>query len=348
MPLPLSYASAYSSATAHFTPEARARGVSTLVRRAKERGYEAAGAFFTATQSVGVANSLGIFAYEPRTQAECHAVVRADAQGSGYTQRASLDVSTIDVAEMADEAITKAERSRNPVACPLGEYPVVLETYAVAELLQDLAFLGINAQAVLEGRSFLCGQLGKQLVSPLVTVRDDAYDQRGRCCSFDYEGVPKQRVTLFERGVACSVVHDSSTAYQSGAENTGHASPSLDTEGPLPLHLVMETGDASLQELIRGIDHGIYVTRFHYTNPVHPVKTLLTGMTRNGTFLIEHGEISQPLKNMRFTQSILDALRGTQAVGRDARQCGTFLSVVAPAIRLESFHFTGGTEEENQ
>lgn len=342
-PLPLSFAAAYSQQTAHFTPEERASRVNIIVRLAKERGLESAGAFSTETSAVAVANSLGIFAYEPRTDSECHAVVMADAQGSGYTQRCSIDAASIDFENMAREAVEKAERSRNPVACPVGEYPVVLDTYATAELLQNLAFMGLSALAVQEERSFMNGQIGQQLVSPLVTLRDDAYDPLGQASSFDYEGVPRQRVSIFQRGIARGVVYDSFTAHRAGETNTGHALPAPNSEGPLPLNLVMESGDASLVELIRGIERGIYVTRFHYTNAVHPVKTLLTGMTRDGTFLIEHGELTRSVKNFRFTQSILDALRGVQAVGREARQWREYLPVVAPAVRLESFNFTGVT-----
>jgi predicted Zn-dependent protease len=111
----------------------------------------------------------------------------------------------------------------------------------------------------------------------------------------------------------------------------------------MPLHTMMEAGDASLEDLIGGIERGIYVTRFHYTNAVHPVKTLFTGMTRDGTFLIEHGELASPLKNFRFTQSILDALRDVQAIGRECIQCRDYIPVLAPALRIGSFNFTGVT-----
>lgn len=342
-PQPLQVAPSYSEVTARFTPEERAHRVGALVRLAKERGLESAGAFSTDTSFVAVANSRGIFAYEPRTDAECHAVVMADAQGSGYTQRCSIDASTIDFESMAREAVEKAERSRNPIECPVGEYQVVLDIYATAEMLQNLAFMGMSAMDLQEQHSFMNGQIGKQLVSPLINLRDDAYDPVGQACSFDYEGVPKQRVPIFEQGVAHGVVYDSFTAQRSGEQNTGHALPAPNPNGPLPLNLIMDGGEASLEELIRGVDHGIYVTRFHYTNPVHPVKTLLTGMTRDGTFLIEHGELTRPVKNFRFTQSILEALHGTQALGREARQWREYVAVVAPAVRLQSFNFTGTT-----
>ena len=342
-PQPIVPAHGFSERTALYSPEARARSVGIIVQLAKERGLESAGAFSTETSQVAVANSLGIFAYEPRTESECHAVVMADAQGSGYTQRLVTDATAIDFEAMAREAVEKAQRSRNPIDCPIGEYPVVLDTYATADMLQNLIFMGLSATAVQEERSFMNGQFGKQLVSPLVTIYDDGHDPAGLPQAFDYEGMPKQRVVMFDHGVANAVVYDSFTAFREGKTDTGHALPAPNSWGPLPLHTMMESGDASLEELIRGVERGIYVTRFHYTNTVHPVKTLFTGMTCDGTFLIEHGELTSPVKNFRFTQSILDVLRDVQAIGSESIQCRDYIPVLAPALRASSFHFTGVT-----
>ncbi len=333
----------FSERTAQYSAEARATSVGIIVQLAKERGLESAGALSTETNHVAVANSLGVFAYEPRTESECHAVVMADAQGSGYTQRLATDATTIDFEAMAREAVEKAQRSRHPIDFSIGEYAVVLDAYATADMLQNLVFMGLSATAVQEERSFMNGQFGKQLVSPLVTIIDDGHNPAGLPQAFDYEGVPKQRVVMFDHGIASAVVYDSFTAFREGKPNTGHALPAPNPWGPLPLHTMMAAGDASLEELIRGVDRGIYVTRFHYTNTVHPVKTLFTGMTRDGTFLIEHGELTSPVKNFRFTQSILDALRDVQAIGSERIQCRDYVPVVAPALRISSFQFTGVT-----
>lgn len=308
---------------------------------AKERGLESAGAFSTNIYHTAVANSLGIFAYEPRTEAECHAVVMADEQGSGYAQRLATDAGTIDFERMAHEAVEKALRSRNPISIKFGEYPVVLDAYAVADILQNLIFMGLSATAVQEERSFMNGRFGQQVVSPLVTIYDDGYDSTGLPQTFDFEGVPKQRVTMIDHGIAQAVVYDSFTATREGKSNTGHALPAPNSFGPMPLHTMMAPGDASMEELIKGIDHGLYVTRFHHTNPIHPFKTILTGTTRDGTFLIEHGELARPVKNLQFTQSILDALLAVQAIGRERIQCIDYIPVVAPALRTAQFHFTG-------
>jgi PmbA protein len=343
-PSPIIQAPSYSESTASFTPEERARRVGIIVQLAKERGLESAGAFSTTTNYVAVANSLGIFAYEPRSESECHAVVMADALGSGYTQRMATDASTLDFEQMAREAVQKAERSRHPIDIELGEYPVVLDAYAVADMVQNLVFMGLTATAVQEERSFMNGQFGKQLVSPLVSIYDDGHDPAGLPQAFDYEGVPKQRVAMIDHGVANAVVYDSFTAMREGKINTGHALPAPNSYGPLPLNTMMEPGEASMDALLKGIERGLYVTRFHYTNVVHPVKTLFTGMTRDGTFLIEHGELTRPVKNLRFTQNILDALREVQVIGRERIQCTEYLPVVAPALRIGRFNFTGITD----
>ena len=342
-PQPIVAAPGYSLRTAQFSPEERAQSVGILVKLAKDRGLESAGAFSTTTYYRAVANSLGIFAYEPRTEAECHAVVMADARGSGYSQRMATDASTINFEAMALEAVEKAQRSRNPIEIPLGEYPVVLDAYAVADMLQNLVFMGLSATDVQEERSFMNGQFGKQIASLAVTIYDDGHDSAGLPQAFDFEGVPKQRVVMIDHGIAHAVVYDSFTAAREGKQNTGHALPAPNSSGPLPLHTIMEAGDARLDELIKGIDRGLYVTRFHYTNAVHPVKTLFTGMTRDGTFLIEHGELTRPVKNLRFTQSILEALSNVQAIGRERIQCCDYLPVMAPAVRIAKFNFTGIT-----
>src|SRR5205085_1881920 len=205
------------------------------------------------------------------------------------------------------------------------------------EMIQNLVFMGLSATMVQEERSFMNGQFGKQLVHPLVTIYDDGHDPTTLAQAFDYEGVPKQRVMMIDHGVANAVVYDSFTAAREGKPNTGHASlpsvilRSLNAVGPLPGNTIMEAGQASLDELIRGIDRGIYVTRFHYTNILHPVKTLFTGMTRDGTFLIEHGELTSPVNNFRFPQSILDALRDVQSIASEPIHSRDNIPVLAPA-----------------
>jgi predicted Zn-dependent protease len=198
---------------------------------------------------------------------------------------------------------------------------------------------------VQEGRSFLNGHFGEQLVGENITLWDDGLDPAGVPMAFDFEGVPKRRVTFFDRGIARDVVYDSYTAGREGKESTGHALPAPNTYGPLPLNLFLAPGDADQAALLRGIDRGLWVTRFHYVNVVHPTKAILTGMTRDGTFLIEDGEITRPVHNLRFTQSVLEALSQVEAIGRDAQMLqdelgGTRVS----GLRIGQFTFSSATQ----
>jgi predicted Zn-dependent protease len=187
------------------------------------------------------------------------------------------------------------------------------------------------------------------MVDEKVTIYDDGLDPKGLQIPFDFEGIPKQKVTFFDQGVAKEVTYDSFTAAKEGRESTGHGLISPNTEGPIPINLFMKGGDSSLDGMIKSIRRGIYVTRFHYTNVVEPMKAVITGMTRDGTFLIEDGEIKRPIKNLRFTESVLKALSRVSAVSKDQRVCseGTVYSrrfvtgVVAPAIKVDGFNFSG-------
>ncbi len=343
-PQPITPVNGYSERTAAFGPEERALGVKVIVDRAVAKGYESAGAFETTVQQIAVGNSLGVYAHHLGTEAEIHTVVMADAGGSGYAQRVSMDAGTLDFEALAAEAVEKAEKSRHPVELSIGEYRVVLDSYAVGEMLEYLAFMGLSALAVQEERSFMNGHFGEQIAAESVSIYDDAFDPEGLPMGFDFEGVPKQRLPMIERGVARAVVYDSFTANREGKENTGHALPAPNTFGPLPMHLMMAPGEASREELFKGIERGVYVTRFHYCNVVHPVRTLFTGMTRDGTFLIEHGELTRPVKSFRFTQSILETLGAVEAVSKQRIQVRDYTTAVVPAVRSGKFNFTGLTQ----
>jgi predicted Zn-dependent protease len=224
-----------------------------------------------------------------------------------------------------------------------GDYPVVLEEYAVVDLMDMLGFLGFSALAVEEERSFF--EPGKTIGSELVTIVDDATDTEGTPSGFDYEGVARQPVTLVEAGICREVVYDAATAAKAGRRSTGHGLPAPNSWGPFPLNQFMAQGTASREELIGGLGRGLLVTRFHYTNPVHPKLAMVTGMTRDGLFLVEDGQIVGPVRNLRFTQSYLAALAGVRALGQERRLLRGFLgSVVVPAVRIEAFTFTGATE----
>ncbi|HLC21869.1 MAG TPA: metallopeptidase TldD-related protein, partial [Candidatus Methylomirabilis sp.] len=222
-------------------------------------------------------------------------------------------------------------------------YTVILEEPAVAVFLLYLAYMGLDALSLQEERSFLSGKLGSRLVGQNVTLWDDGLDPRGLPQSFDFEGVAKRPVYFFRRGVAEAVVYDSFTGNREGKPSTGHALPAGATFGPLPMNIFLATGDSSLKEMIASTERGVLITTLHYTNILEPKRTLLTGMTRHGTFLIEGGRIVRPVKNLRFTQSAIEALNRVNAIGRNAKIQRESLALTVPAVRVEGFSFTGAT-----
>ncbi|HXR27160.1 MAG TPA: TldD/PmbA family protein [Candidatus Baltobacteraceae bacterium] len=343
-PAPIAYVhGAAAPATADATPEFRAAAAREVIAAADAAGVQAYGSFTTDLERVALANSLGVRAQEARTWSQLLTVAMGSAGEAGYAEAAAVDCTAIDVAAVGREAADKARSARAPVSVPPGDYPVVLEPYAVVDLLDMLGYLGFSALAVQEGRSFF--EPGKVIGSPLVTIVDDAEDLAGAPISFDYEGTPKRRVPLVEAGVCREAVYDAQTAARAGRESTGHGLPAPNPYGPFPLNMIMSAGTASREELIGGLERGLLVTRFHYTNPVHPKLVIVTGMTRDGTFLVEHGRIVGPVRNLRFTQSYLDALAGVQAVGRERRLLRGFLGAsLVPALRIGAFTFTGATE----
>jgi PmbA protein len=334
---------AYSARTAEATPEFRAEGVRAVIAAADEAGVIAYGSFSTGLESMAVANSHGVRASGTRTTSQLLTVSMGPGGGSGYAEAAAVDASTIDAAALGREAAGKARATADAVSLDPGDYAVVLEEYAVVDLLDMLGYLGFSALAVQEERSF--AEPGRRIGSDLVTIVDDGYDPAGLPLPFDFEGVAKQRVVLVEDGVCRDVVYDAQTAARAGVASTGHGLPAPNPWGPFPLNMFMEPGTAQREDLIAGLDRGLLVTRFHYTNPVHPKLAIVTGMTRDGTFLVEGGRIVGPVKNLRYTQSYLEALAGTVGVAAERKALKGFLGgVVVPAVRIEGWTFTGGTE----
>jgi predicted Zn-dependent protease len=324
-------------------PERRAADAAAIVDLAKARGVAAAGHIATGESALAVGNSLGVRAYHRMAHSDVMVIMTRDG-ASGYAQWTGTALDDAPVEEIARRATDKCLAGGDPIALEPGSYTVILEPPAVAEMLVMLAFMGLGATPYQEGRSFMSGKLGEKLVGEDITLRDNAYYPGIITLPFDYEGMPKQAVTFFAGGVASGVVYDSYTANKEGRESTGHALPAPNRFGPLPLHLVLEPGRQPRAELLRGVERGVLVTRFHYVNIVHPKETILTGMTRDGTFLIEGGAITRPVKNLRFTQSVLDALRSVSGI-EDALtlvdQEGLYC--LAPTLRIEGFAFTSAT-----
>lgn len=329
-----------SAETADFGAAERADAVRQCLEVAQERGQTAAGACSSDVLVHAVANSLGLRAYQENTVAHMRMVFAGD-DSSGYAEAYSEDASEIDAHALAEVAADKCTTSAGPSAVRPGRWDVILEPPAVTDILFHLGAFAFNAQACLEGRSALCGRLGDQVCGANITISDRPLDPRGIRRAFDFEGVPRQSVSLIRDGVAENLVHDSRTARRMETRTTGHAAPPSSTWGPVPFNLLLSPGDASADEMIAATERGLLVTRFHYTNMLNPSAAVMTGMTRDGTFLIEDGKIVGGVRNLRFTEGLLEALSRVDMIGREG-----WLDdyAWAPAIRVRDFRFSGSTE----
>lgn len=339
-PQPIRGTDSYCEQTAYYAPEDRSLAVKHMFECADQSGASAAGTFTNGYDHTMVMSSLGVNSSCKSTIAGLTTVMTSG-DGYGYADRLSRRVADIDPVEAAMEASVRSARSRNPQSITPGEYDVILMPYAVAEFLEFLAYTGFSALAVQESRSFMCGRIGERITGENISIWDDGLDPAGLPLPFDAEGMPKQRVDFIVNGIANDVVYDSFTANRENRASTGHASGGTGSYGPIPQNMFMKPGNTSIDEMIASTKKGILVTRFHYCNIIHPIQTMITGMTRDGTFLIENGEITVPLKNLRFTDGILCRLSNVEMISKETyRQT---MSVV-PAIKVKGFRFTGATE----
>ena len=346
-PLPLQRYQAlnhFVKQTAVISPSEKVAQIRKVVSQCKKQKLTAAGIFSNGSQAIGIANSKGLSAFERLTNASFSLTVMT-ADSSGWAEMTHQDIRKIHPLELYAIAADKAVRSRRPKNLPPGRYTVILEPAAVSELLLFMAWEGFGALAYQEGRSFLSGKMGQSVLDKRVTIVDDVYHPQTIGIPFDFEGMPKQKVTLIEKGKGRGIVYDQKTARLDHAESTGHALPQPNTQGPLPLNLVMRHGDRSLNDLILSTEHGLLVTHFHYTNIIDPTTLTITGMTRDGTFLIEKGRLSRAVKNLRFTESVVDCFKHIEAIGRDTAYASSFWGsgIVSPSLKIRDFNFSSST-----
>ena len=339
----------FVAATAEAGAAVRAEGARAIIAAGEAKGLQSSGSFSTSVMTVAVANSHGIRARHRSSRAALLTVMMdgfGSGAASGYAHAGAADIGAIDAEALGIEAAEKGDAMRGAGELEPGEYEVILEEYAVAGLLEYLAYIGFSGLAHEEGRSFM--ELGQRLMGESVEIWDDGSDPSGLPLTIDFEGVVRRRVDLIERGVARAVVHDAATGARAGIGSTGHALPAPNLVGPMPLNVFMAPGSTPRDELIVGVERGVWVTRFHYINPVHPKKAILTGMTKDGTFLIEHGRLSRPLMNFRFTQAVPEAFSDVRATSEGTKLVpGEFAGAYrVPAVRLGSFNFTGVTASE--
>lgn len=307
-----------------------------------------AGLAQTTAMTRTVVNSMGRAVHGARTRAgfSLTASPTGGEGGSGFSEVIHKNVERLDVEGAIARAVDKAVRSRHTVAIDPGKYTVVLEPAAVSAMLLFTCAYGFGAQEMHEQRSMICGRVGEKLFPENLNLSDDVNNDVYPGFLFDGEGSPTERVALLESGAFQGPVTDERWARKLGLRNTGHGRVQPSPHGPLATSLVLAAGDKSMDQLVAGVEHGLLVTQFHYTNMIEPRDLTLTGMTRNGTFLIERGRVTQAVKNLRYTQSLVDALQNVSGVGDRQEAAGALFDgeVVCPALRIDDFQFTSTTD----
>lgn len=343
-PEPAAEIDRYDEATAVTSPAERAGAVAAALAEFPA-DMHGAGYVETVAEEVLLASTTGLRLYARVTRAAV-SVMAMSADSSGYAELIEGRLSALDPAAIAERAVRKAELGRHPQPVEPGAYTVVLEPAATSTLMQFLAWLGFGAKAFVEERSFMAGRIGEQIMDPRITIVDDPLAPDALGLPFDFEGTPARRVTLVDRGVASGVVWDRETAKRAGSRSTGHALPAPNPDGPFPLNLRMEPGDQTLDDLVAGVERGLLVTRFHYSNVVNEKEAVLTGMTRDGTFWVEDGKVRHGVRNLRYTQNAVEALSSVEAIG-DTTEISSelfFGGSRAPALRIAGFKFSSATD----
>jgi predicted Zn-dependent protease len=339
--------SAWHESTAKFTPAQRADAIGKVLKDYDKRKLEGAGIYDTDEGAVAYGTSTGVFAYKNSSKAEFSiSAFLENGSVEGWAESFALDVNKTDPLAAGQRAAMKAETGVKPRAIDPGEYTVVFEPSAVAEMMLFWGWLTANGLAFAEKRSFHRGELGQDILSKKLTITEDPYHPALGGTPFDMEGFPTQKLTLVDKGKIAAVAHDRRTAAMVGAKNTGHGNMQPDAGGPGPENMVVATGDKSVDEMIKSTERGLLVTKLHYTNVVNQQEVSITGMTRAGTYVIENGKVGHAVKNMRFTQSLLSAFANIEAIGKEAHAGGGALfggNFVVPNMKIAKWRFSSPT-----
>jgi PmbA protein len=333
----------YFAATAAATPADRAREVARVCKEAARAKQTAAGVFATSLNEQVLANSRGLFASYEQTQAE-FSVTILESDSSGWAKSTSPDIRELQPGRAADSATEKAVASRSPRELAPERYVTILEPPAVLDLVGFL-FYDFAGTAVLDKRSVFTDRMGKKLFGSNITIWDDVYHPLQTGVPFDGEGMAREKVLLVKNGVPRALVYSRATAKKMKTKPTGHGFALPNDYGEAPMNLVFAGGDTSLDDMIRSTERGVLVTRLWYIREVDPYEKTLTGMTRDGTFLIENGKIAGGIRNFRFNQSMIEMLSNVSEMGAAVHASGEeSFDMVVPPMKINNFHFTEVTK----
>ncbi|MBI1870658.1 MAG: TldD/PmbA family protein [Chlamydiae bacterium] len=330
--------------TDHIKAETRARAVSVPIKIAQLKNLTCAGIFANDLTRHALGNSKGLRAYSEETYAVFSTTMMDNKLGSGWAKMGHPDSTQIPVETLALQASEKAILSKNPIDISAGAYTVILEPSAVLDLLEFM-LLDFGGLSVLEQRSAFTEKLDKKIFGSNITFKDDIYHPLQSGAPFDGEGFPKKQIELVQNGILKNLVYSQSSALRSQKKPTGHGFPVPNAYGEAPMNFVMNGGNSSLKQMIEGTDRGLLMTRFWYIREVDPMQKILTGMTRDGTFLIENGVLKSAVKNLRFNESLFHLLNNVVELGPSVRASGEEgMDMIVPALKANDFHFTSSTK----
>lgn len=322
---------AYFEQTLGYDPMAKATDIAAAADTVKAKGLRLSGAYGSGYGFSALANSAGLRAYHRSTDGEIHATVLTPT-GSGWAEKMSNNIADIDVQNVVGRALKIAEDSQDPADSDAGKYAAILSPAAVAELLMFMFWGGFDAKATDEGRTFLRGKLGTKVCGENVTLRSDPSDERCPGRPFQGDGLVSPTLDWVSNGVVENLSYSRFWAKKQGKKPTG-----------MPSNIIMEGGDTSVEDMIASTDKGLLITRFWYIRFVDPMVPLVTGMTRDGLFLIENGKVTKPVKHLRFNVKLLDILSSIEALSEPVRT-GEYIGMLVPTVKVKDFNFTSTTK----
>ena len=343
---PLPSVQTFDERTAGITPAEKARSLRTMFDRGRAHDVQFAGAYLTSRASVACANTHGVRRYAPLTFADS-TVIALHVRGSGYATHCGRRADEVDVLALGEEATTKATlRLDNIEDIDPGAFDVILEPPALAEVFEWMTMIAFTGQAFEDGSSFLVDRLGQQITGTNFTVADDAVDAAFLPFPFDLEGFAKRRVPLIENGIARTPMTDKAYADRLRLAANGGTWHLGAADHGTSFHVSIAAGESTREEMLASTKLGIWVTRFNYVNGLlEPKSALMTGTTRDGTFLIRDGEVAARLPNLRWTQSMIEALSNIESLTRERRRVATWYNMfggtIAPVMKVRDWHFTG-------
>ena len=339
----------YCAASVAAGQAGRIAGIKKVFDLAKKHDLNVAGRFKSGETEYMIANSKGVRAYQPFTFFDMSNIVMHPTFSS-FSAAIGRDMTKVDFDKLAETAVEKTVKGINPKEIDTGKIDVVLEPAAFGEVMEWLGYIGFTSKSIEDGTGFMYEKFGEKILGDNITIYDDALDTRGMSSPFDFEGMPKQKVTIIDSGIAKDVVYDTYSGAKMGKKSTGHSLGARGmAHGAMPMNIYFKPGEKSLDEIISSVERGVLVTRFHYVNGfLHTPTAKMTGMTRDGLFLIENGEVKHGLKNMRWTDNMVRILNNVAAISKDVTAIpawwGEAGAYMLPAVHVKDFEFTGKSD----